>query len=525
MSEPTPHTPEWVRRQDGSQVPFDADRICQSLFAAAEALGTPNAFLARELTDAVVHFLAQEPFDPIPTTHQIAEHVEKIAAQMGHPALARRYGELQRVSAPAPASAGPARLTIPLHPGDSPQALVERTLQSYSLNVLCSSDLRAAHEEGLLRLAGLASPETLLRAVVDAQSLGTPSWWIAWEPWQACAASWVLDSPEWLAILLGDRVPTVSLCERIVALPRAGRHPVELHLNVAVPPHWVHSQGVGPLFAGEDNPFRESHRFGFLDMLLEQALLAEEGCAPAIAWHLGADSFADPAQLGRLKLLARHALAGKAIRFVFDRPAADIALAEGLDRGCPGLLEEVGLDLAAFARRPEVASDGATFLQKLPSLARMATSAIDQKRRHLRRLPEANPLRRGFLIERSAGLVTPVGLDEAVRRITGEAIGKSPLSLDFALKVLSTLREALQQAGRAVNLDVSLDLTTGEPLEVAARLHALAGAGMAVVTLSESDQSRLDSLVEMLHQTLLSTTITRLRLRREDAIAQGELSI
>ena len=38
--------PEWVRRRDGSQVPFDADRICQSLFAASEALGDANAFLA-----------------------------------------------------------------------------------------------------------------------------------------------------------------------------------------------------------------------------------------------------------------------------------------------------------------------------------------------------------------------------------------------------------------------------------------------------------------------------------------------
>jgi hypothetical protein len=88
--------PAWVRRRDGSQVPFEADRICQSLYAAAESLGTASPFLIRELTDVVLHFLAQQDFGATPTTLQIADEVEKIVREVGQPALARRYADLQK---------------------------------------------------------------------------------------------------------------------------------------------------------------------------------------------------------------------------------------------------------------------------------------------------------------------------------------------------------------------------------------------------------------------------------------------
>src|SRR5260370_9572869 len=88
--------PAWIRRSDGSQVPFDADRICQSLYAAAESLGTASPFLIRELTDVVLHFLAQGPFESIASTVQITEQIEKIVREIGQPSLARRYAELQK---------------------------------------------------------------------------------------------------------------------------------------------------------------------------------------------------------------------------------------------------------------------------------------------------------------------------------------------------------------------------------------------------------------------------------------------
>src|SRR2546425_864204 len=61
--------PQYVKKDDGRLEPFDGDRICQALFAATEARGQPDAFLARDapldlaaiaLTPATV--AAKEPF-------------------------------------------------------------------------------------------------------------------------------------------------------------------------------------------------------------------------------------------------------------------------------------------------------------------------------------------------------------------------------------------------------------------------------------------------------------------------------
>src|SRR5438552_16791581 len=80
VAEPSPPlaAPAWVYKRDGRLVPFDADKISQSLFAAGEGLGRPDAFLARELTDGVVHFLSAEADEKTPRTAQVADLVVKV---------------------------------------------------------------------------------------------------------------------------------------------------------------------------------------------------------------------------------------------------------------------------------------------------------------------------------------------------------------------------------------------------------------------------------------------------------------
>src|SRR5437588_6535068 len=86
----------WVTKRDGRLVPFEADKISRALFAAGEALGRPDAFLARELADGVVHFLADESDGPPPTTAQVAEVVVKVVRELGQPALAEAFNEFGR---------------------------------------------------------------------------------------------------------------------------------------------------------------------------------------------------------------------------------------------------------------------------------------------------------------------------------------------------------------------------------------------------------------------------------------------
>src|SRR5262245_42360919 len=99
-----PGLPAWVRQPDGRLTPFEPDRISQALFAATEALGQPDAFLARELTDGVLHFLAEQCDEPIPTAAWLADLVVKIVRELRQPELARALAgqTLHEEAAPTP---------------------------------------------------------------------------------------------------------------------------------------------------------------------------------------------------------------------------------------------------------------------------------------------------------------------------------------------------------------------------------------------------------------------------------------
>jgi hypothetical protein len=109
--------PAQVRKRDGRLVPFEADRISRTRLAAGEHLGRPDAFLARELTDCIVHHLAAEcdggipvivltteplglplldgPFGPL--TDSDAEVLRAVAAEAGGGAPARSAAVAGRV--------------------------------------------------------------------------------------------------------------------------------------------------------------------------------------------------------------------------------------------------------------------------------------------------------------------------------------------------------------------------------------------------------------------------------------------
>jgi hypothetical protein len=525
------HLPVWVRRRDGSQVPFEADRICQSLYAAAESLGAASAFLMRELTDVVLHFLAQEDFDAVPTTAQISEQVEKIVREVGQPALARRYAELQRQTGVTETAGGK---RIALAWPNSAENLVRDCLRAYAFRAVFARDVAAAVKEGLLHLDGLESPASLASAVLETSRLTELPWWPALDDWRAVAGQrWIVDSPESLCTPRMHPALTPHLCERLLSLPTMGQREVELHLNVAA----ATAPQESSLFTAADaeEPSRQEQS-NFLDGLLERWKVLPAARLPAIAWHLHERSFHDEAQRRQLHDLLRQALLGKAIRFVFDRPRSAVALAEGLDRKCPGVLLEVGLDLAALAARPEVKRDGATMLKKLPSLARMAVSAARQKRQYLRAQPETAPLKRHFLIERAAAVVAPLGLDEAVRSLTGESLARSPLALDFALRILHTLKTTLHDAGRSILLDLRLDgtalspvdwtLTPQKQLDIAGKLHARAGAGAMTLLLGEENHANAETLGQLLQWAWSATSVVRVQLQGAGStLQQGELPI
>jgi hypothetical protein len=465
MYHTSPASPERVLKRDGRLVPFEADKISRALFAAGESLGQPDAFLARELTDGVVHFLAAEKEDETLTTARVAELVVKVVRELGQPALAEAFAEYgrrrERGSARPDASRAVEGEVVLRFPPDMPAAAVlAASVRSYTLQSVYARDLVAARADGLLSLTGLDHPCELeghvtgptTRDVADAVAAAR----------RLVGRFVVFDGPEYAIARAGEMNPTpferaLGFALRVTGLPAV------VNLNAAVPPPWAADLAGGPLFARQDTPAGAQIRSNIADMLVRGILRNSRGHA-RIDWHLGANDFLPEAR-ARLESVVQAALDREPVAFVFDRPKRPIALAEGIDRAHPAVLLTVGLHLPRLAAQPGVGGDPARFLRKLASLARLALSAGVQKRAFLRKQERAHPqtdsdapaVSAGFLLDRARLVVAPLGLDEVVEAFTGSTPVAGSASLDFAKQIVVQLRDVLRQDGRQSLLETCVD--------------------------------------------------------------------
>jgi hypothetical protein len=228
-----------------------------------------------------------------------------------------------------------------------------------------------------------------------------------------------------------------------------------------------------------------------------------------------------------------------------------------LNRKHPSVLQVVCLHLPRLADVPGVAADPAVFVQKLPSLARLALSAGTQKRAFLRLHSRGADgsvtcLGRGFLLDRARLLVVPVGLEDVVRRLIGEGLCVKA-GLELARQIVQRLRAVVEGEGAAVGLNAGLDGLGGrmdewekdiaqapaEPLSApanaaevagitpwdansapysqvraAGQLHAAAGGGTAVVVLPAERAVSNHQVADLLHFAWRQTEVSRLRLIR-----------
>jgi hypothetical protein len=449
--------PAWVRKHDGRLVPFEADKISRALFAATETLGRPDAFLARELADAVVHFLAIEEEGRTATSAAIAELVVKVVRELGQPPLAEAFASWRPPGEPD-RTVGDVVLrfaaTTPL-----PEVL-SACRRAYALAAVFTRDLAAAQEMGLLTLTGLESPDELAGCVLGPPIPATPRLGQAVEAARRLVGDFVVtDAPEHLLALCGQANAggADELTEDLLGgLRHTGLRAV-VNLNTAAAPSWADALAEGPLF---DAPNRPAHPEG-LTALAERILDGLRGVQGVrIDWHLGERDFIPP-ESDYLLRLARHALEGAPLGFVLDRPRRGVALAEGVERQHPAVLLTVGLHLPRLAEQPGVGSDPERFLAKLGSLARLALSAAVQKREYLRRQarqrPESPALTSGFLLDRARLLVAPVGLEAVVVHFTGRGLCAGGTALELGRRIGQRLRDVLRQDGRAAQMQTCLD--------------------------------------------------------------------
>lgn len=527
MTEPTSLLPPaWVHKRDGRQAAFEADKICRALFAATESLGRPDAFLARELTDGIVHFLTAELDGAAPTTAQIAETVVKVVRELGQPALAQAFAagaerkDVERAEVP-PEEVGA------LLSGKELREVVRECVREYSLQTVFARDVVAAQADGLLTLTGLETPEDL--AGCGAQRPAAGGWMEALVDARALAGE--VAAVEGLEYALEAAAPEKRDVEGLARDLELGRRAtglsVVVNLNVARPPSWADELAAGPLFVAQRRSADLQRLAAHGDALLQTLIGA---CSVRVDWHLCERDF-EPEWRERLVRAARWATHG-AMAFVFDRPRRPIALAEGMDRKHPAVLLSVGLHLVRLLDQPGVRHDSALFLQKVGSLARLALSAGVQKRDFLRSVAAGRPaLTRGFLLDRARLVAVPIGLEEVVQAFTGASISDAG-GTDMARRIVERLREVLHTEGLARRLHVKLDSPVGgwqpsmgsvglsawnptatvkNQLKAAGTLHAIAESGTASVCVPSEAPPTAEQIADWLQWAWQQTDLVRLR--------------
>jgi hypothetical protein len=519
-----PAPPARVQKRDGRLEPFEADKISRALFAAAEAIGLPDAFLARELTDGVVHFLTEESDGGTPTTSQIAELVVKVVRELGQPALAEAFAEHGRRRPRKPAPRLRNAIVFSLATDAPPGEALAACVRSFALQAVFARDLIAAHADELLTLAGLEAPAELAGCVLGPPVANPAADGLlpALARARRFAAGFVvLDGPEHLLACAAD---ARDFARELAAGLRLARLRAVVNLNAVAPPPWAGDLAAGPLFAGrQPTPPDELAR---LSGALAEALLTEENAEVVrVDWHVAERDFTPPAS-DLLARLAERAVAGAPVGFVFDRPRRPVALAEGLSRPHPAVLLTVAVHLPHLAEQPGVGGDPAAFLKKLGPLARLALSAAVQKRDYLRRRERTRPpaaaapdVTGGFLLDRARLVVTPVGLDAVVRSFTGGDLADGDAPPDFGKRIVQTLRDVLTTDGRRSHLsacvDGPFDFRFGDgtapvkaQLRAAGALHAAAEHG--TLALSVPEGTTAGEVVEWLRTASRRSDVVRL---------------
>ena len=491
-----------IVKRDGRLVPFEPEKISHSLFLATELLGDPNPFLARELTDTVIHFLSRD--DENPSADEIVETIVKLTREFGHVELSRIYQQMmrsrERTAPPRPSA------TVEVDPlgeflrGSPPPVVVSafaagEMLRGYSLERVWPRDLVGAHREGLLQLTGLETPLELAGVVMPA----SPRMLEAVREVRHRAGQWVaIDGVE--AVLGRSESPTPEawMRETAYALDACGLAGY-VNLHCAEVPIRDAILGDGPLFrpllaALEIPPHRER----------EIVRRVVDAAPPplTVVWHISERDWSDPED-ERLTLHAiRAALAGASIEFCFDRPKRPIVLGPGLDRSTPGCLTAVGIDLERFIRLLGLPlPDEETIHRRLGSLARFARGAGHARQDYLRR--HARPCaHEAFLLDRSRLVIHPCGLEAAARLCAGAEAGSPQAVADAAKTLLRQMHHALTMYRfRAMDTvldavgDESHDLAIGDPmltqrqrLRLTGGIHQAAKGGRMTVECADANE-------------------------------------
>lgn len=434
MEERLPPLPRQVRKRGGRTEPFAREKIQGALFAALTSMGTPDSFLASELTDSVLHFLRQdESPDPLPTT-AIAETLIKVVRELGYPGLAYRFdlsGRERRRLEPAATASPPLMTWTPAEQlgildwvNTLPGPEVTRRCGSLTLAqvigpAIYPRHLWAAHTEQLLSLGGLTHPNRLAELTLRL-SPQDPVGWLS-RAGQLAGLGVNVEAADvelGLASFPVDDVP--ELVRQLHLTAEALGLQVGVHLN-APPPAWA-QPSLGPLFPPELYGIAEAASGGVAwrpwRTAWVEALKQLQPVKPPpfagidnvpglkVVWHLGSTSAAEEAAPELSDLQAR----GWPVEVILYRPRSPRPDGSATRTDLPpAILATYTLHLDTLRRRHQQRLVPEAFVGKVGSLTRLALSAGQALRQFLKQTASPWP---AFLLEKACIRLDLTGLGE-----------------------------------------------------------------------------------------------------------------
>lgn len=654
FSEPAPEAIPWIRKRDGSVVPFDPGKLASSIFSAVESLHYDNpGFVTQELAPPVIHFLAERAEGEIPTSEEVGETVIKVLKQLDHVDVAQAYANfanrrgklrddlrivpdtpqpitthrlpaagpwekarlIERLEGEADLDATTARevaasiekriLAIGLDQltsvlideliycefldrgiqrpwsrrssfsihretlrerildNDSPADVLRQAghllLREYALRDVFSRDVAALVDEQMLQLLGQPSPVhwsaislPIVPAMASRRSLNTilDRWETSVEDHADMTSSAIaIDGLDAVLARLAsptdhpDRVAT-KVARHLEALAR--RHPVRWIVNLfgSAPADFSSGWVKESLFDDRSPAGQDEWARAFGDALLSQLNLS---AAPhgSIRLDMHLDALAPAEQTERLiRQMLRGSAEGWAVGFAFDRPCWSsgeglfaLAAAQGaMDANpspsrTPNVIEYVGIDLARLLDRLGGEDDGHLFLRRLDLLCDSAVRLAIQKREHLRTRPHriSADIKPNQLVPSTDGalVICPIGLDNAVERITGSSWLKEEAATAMAERIVRRMLHRAHREAKPYRLICHVDSTPGEPhltdisppisprrwggagaIATVGRLHAAMAGGTALLRSPPSPST--DEMVRFVTHALRDSTLCRL---------------
>jgi len=80
-----------ILKRDGSEVPFDSERIATAIYKAAASIGGKDKELAQKLADDVVRIINKRPNGQRPSVEEVQDTVERVLILAGHARTAKAY--------------------------------------------------------------------------------------------------------------------------------------------------------------------------------------------------------------------------------------------------------------------------------------------------------------------------------------------------------------------------------------------------------------------------------------------------